>query len=44
VHKKLYERVISELGVVRRYRNPVIEGLLRIELVDGEIDDKKEGV
>jgi hypothetical protein len=44
VHKKLYERVISELGVVRRYRNPVIEGLLRIELIDGEIDNKKEGV
>lgn len=44
VHKKLYERVTSELGVVRRYRNPVIEGLSRIELIDGKIDNKKEGV
>jgi hypothetical protein len=47
--KKLYERANSELGVVRRYRNPVIDSLARIDIMhsgpDGrrKIDSNREG-
>jgi hypothetical protein len=40
--KKLYERANSELAVVRRYRNPVLEGLARLNLEESGPDGRRK--